>query len=222
MSGSTIGASSASSVSKNAVVNANKRSSRNLNVNFDALSSLQFFPQAIFHLDRKLRILYSNTLAEKALDSHLVSMKHNGQIHFNSINEDKKIAAVANRLSMCDDKTHPDGMCTERVIFRSMDGHYRTLILCRESLLNSNFLLSIKSDLVINDANIRALGAAFLLSSAEQRILRMMVVGLKPKEIAYEIGISLNTVRSHLRTLYAKMQVSGYDDALSLGIQLLS
>ena len=49
----------------------------------------------------------------------------------------------------------------------------------------------------------------------------MMVAGLKPKEIAYEIGISLNTVRSHLRTLYAKMQVRDYNEALTLAVRLL-
>ena len=69
---------------------------------------------------------------------------------------------------------------------------------------------------------INILAQAFSLSISESSILNLMVDGLKPKEIAYEKDISLFTVRSHLRTLYAKMDVRNYNDCLILAVRLLS
>jgi len=62
---------------------------------------------------------------------------------------------------------------------------------------------------------------AFGLSSSETKIVALMVAGKKPKEIAYDTGLSLNTVRTHLRTLYAKMQVRDYNEALTQAVRLL-
>lgn len=209
-------------VSNGVSLNNDMNTSLNTNVDFAAFSALEFFPQAIFCLNKSLKVMYTNSLAKEKISSHLVSISPCGTIHLNSANEDKKLTAVASRLAICDEKTHPCKICSERMIIRGIDSCYRTFTLSRESLDNSNFLLTIQNEFTINEANMRALGAAFLLTPTEQKILRMMVTGLKPKEIAYEMGISLNTVRSHLRTLYAKMQVNGYSDALSLGIQLLA
>lgn len=184
------------------------------------VEALDYFPQALFFISSNFELLRVNKLGHKAIASHLVTIR-GSKLHFNSPESDMLMRAVVQRLCLCDDKTYATGICSERIILRNIDGQYRSFTLSRQSFDNTNFILSIQNDLVINDDRTRALAHAFSLSQAELKILKMMVQGLKPKEIAFEIGVSLNTVRSHLRTLYAKMQVNGYDEALTYAIKLL-
>ena len=52
------------------------------------------------------------------------------------------------------------------------------------------------------------------LTSREVEVLRLMESGLKYKEIAAELVISLNTVRYHVKTIYGKLQVNTRTQAI--------
>ena len=54
---------------------------------------------------------------------------------------------------------------------------------------------------------------AVLLSLQEQKVLLLLSQGFMYKQIAAELGISLNTVRKHLRSIYAKLGVHSRTDA---------
>lgn len=45
------------------------------------------------------------------------------------------------------------------------------------------------------------------ITSSEKEILRRLVAGAPKKEIAHDLGISFHTVDTHLRNIYAKLQV---------------
>lgn len=47
------------------------------------------------------------------------------------------------------------------------------------------------------------------LSQQEQRVLRLIGAGLTNPEIAEELVISLNTVKTHVKSIYRKLNVSG-------------
>ncbi len=57
------------------------------------------------------------------------------------------------------------------------------------------------------------------LSGREQEVLRCLVRGLAYKQVAAELGISLDTVRSHIRKLYKKLQVHSVAEAVSRAIR---
>ena len=48
------------------------------------------------------------------------------------------------------------------------------------------------------------------LSDAELRVLRYLPSNLKSPEIAAELFLSSNTVRTHLRHIYAKLEVNSW------------
>jgi LuxR family maltose regulon positive regulatory protein len=53
------------------------------------------------------------------------------------------------------------------------------------------------------------------LSSREQQIFMFLADGLLYKEIAAELCISIETVRTHVRNIYKKLEVSSRTDALN-------
>jgi DNA-binding NarL/FixJ family response regulator len=58
-----------------------------------------------------------------------------------------------------------------------------------------------------------------VLSEREQEILRGLVRGLTYKRIGEEFGISLDTVRAHVRSVYRKLQVHSVAQAVSRAIR---
>jgi DNA-binding CsgD family transcriptional regulator len=67
-----------------------------------------------------------------------------------------------------------------------------------------------------NDKAIRALG----LTPREIDMLRYLQTGKSNKEIARELGVSPNTVKTHLANLYVKLGVRNRTEAVSRSIEL--
>lgn len=53
------------------------------------------------------------------------------------------------------------------------------------------------------------------LSSREFEIVNLMASGLKPSEIASKLGISLHTVRNHMKSAYKKLEVNSQIELIS-------
>ena len=99
---------------------------------------------------------------------------------------------------------------------------HRVCTIALESLNeNSNLILTVHESEASQVKMMQSLARIYKLTESESEIIKMMVQRLKPKEIAYELGISLNSVRSHLRTLYVKMQVHSYNEAQTKAIRLV-
>ena len=58
------------------------------------------------------------------------------------------------------------------------------------------------------------------LSPGELRVLRYLPTNLSRPEIADELSVSLNTVSTHLRRIYAKLQVSDRSSAVQRAREL--
>ncbi|NIP61108.1 MAG: response regulator [Gemmatimonadetes bacterium] len=57
------------------------------------------------------------------------------------------------------------------------------------------------------------------LTPREQEVLRCLVRGMSYKRVARELDISLDTVRSHVRSVYSKLQVHSVSQAVSRAIR---
>lgn len=57
------------------------------------------------------------------------------------------------------------------------------------------------------------------LSPQETRLLRAIADGLSYKEAAVELGVSINTVRAHIRSIYDKLSVHTKSEAVSKALR---
>jgi DNA-binding CsgD family transcriptional regulator len=69
-------------------------------------------------------------------------------------------------------------------------------------------------------ADIEPLMKAFAITTPESEVLKRLLEGLAPKEIARVLCLSTNTVRSHLRMLYLKMGVRGIPGLIRQTVRL--
>jgi DNA-binding NarL/FixJ family response regulator len=57
------------------------------------------------------------------------------------------------------------------------------------------------------------------LTEREQEVLQCLVRGLSYKQCAEHLGISLDTVRTHIRAVYKKLQVHSVAEAVARAIR---
>ena len=58
------------------------------------------------------------------------------------------------------------------------------------------------------------------LSDREIEILRLVATGVSNKEIAYQLGISPNTVKVHLRNVFTKIGAASRTEAALTAVRL--
>ena len=69
-------------------------------------------------------------------------------------------------------------------------------------------------------AGVEPVGPITSLTERELDVLRLMAEGLKYEEIAKRLYISLNTVRTHVKAIYGKLDVNNRTKAIEMAHQL--
>ncbi len=59
----------------------------------------------------------------------------------------------------------------------------------------------------------------YRITAAEKEILQRLVAGMPKKQIAHDLGISFHTVDTHLRNIYAKLQVHSRSEAVAKALK---
>jgi DNA-binding NarL/FixJ family response regulator len=62
-------------------------------------------------------------------------------------------------------------------------------------------------------------GAGLLLTNRERQVLGLLADGLGNKQIAARLGISTNTVKTHLELLFDKLSVSSRTEAVATAVR---
>jgi DNA-binding NarL/FixJ family response regulator len=73
---------------------------------------------------------------------------------------------------------------------------------------------------VLDELDLESRDLAPVLSRQEVRVLELVAIGFGYDEIAREMGVSINTVRTHVRSLYGKLGVVTGAEAVNLGWRL--
>jgi DNA-binding NarL/FixJ family response regulator len=55
-----------------------------------------------------------------------------------------------------------------------------------------------------------------LLTKSEEAILHLLTNGLSPKEIAEKLDNEINTIRTHIRRIYSKLEINNYNQLIKI------
>ena len=119
------------------------------------------------------------------------------------------------------------------VEYGSKHGYFHHFVTQRSDILQQYISLALDSPTAFNERLARAAGEELnkmmvtkgvngdALTRREADILRHLATGLPLKEIASNLSISKNTIKTHLRNLYRKLGAVDRDDAVEKGKKLL-
>ena len=150
-----------------------------------------------------------------------------GRLCCNAAEADTEMTLALRALQLSGTPGLQHGAGEDRVVVRvPVPGKARPLLACflalRPDATMGAFGRTALAMLVIHDPNQPAridpfgLAAAFELSPAEARVAVALAGGASPKEIARNLGVSFNTVRTQIQAVHAKFGVSRTAELVAL------
>lgn len=101
------------------------------------------------------------------------------------------------------------------ILFTAL-GIWLALKLSKPKIIEKEIYISANSDFVLNEQELAKIG----LSSRELEVLQLMAAGKSNQEIADQLFLSLNTIKTHSSRLFEKMDVKRRTQAVELGKKL--
>lgn len=167
-----------------------------------------------FLLAANARILAANPQAEQMLNAQKAISLSGGILSFRCERSQQALRrAVA---SVC-----RAGGGRQHNIVRGDDSEWRKIEVISSPDHNSAFAtFTVSAGYIDTTDEMDILADAFGLTRTESCVMAGLVNGKAPKEIAGHLSISTHTVRSHLRAIYAKMDVKGISGTIRLAMRL--
>lgn len=167
-----------------------------------ALSWLESGPSARLILDRPFRILWANRAAREALKSRELIDGKDGVLSFAQNSGTMAIAAEAARLGEDDVFVQSYSVAAE--------GNVVALIRLLPAGQRDERLYGLELRRCSDAETVCYAGyrAWFGITEAEDRVLQQLLKGQNVEKCAANLVLSLDTVRSHVRQIYNKMNVS--------------
>ena len=159
-------------------------------------------------------VLNINNAAARLLDDGIVGSAALGGLDYGSMDNNDGAKAILH--SFCQGRSH-----YKRLIKRTADDSWVVFEFLKiETDYHAEVLLTVQEDKSDMGEELMAISKAFDLTITESEVVQRMAKAYCPKEIGNEMDISVNTVRAHLRSIYSKIGVRGYNKALRLILQL--
>jgi len=171
-------------------------------------------PQPKLILSLKGILLNANVGSKKLIKNGLFSRLTSGQLCYGS----RKLNSLVDSI-LIDLKTGRSQ--SKRLLKRTPDDRWITLEFhLIKHQKKDEILVKINEGSLASNEALDALSVAFNFTLTELEVVRHMTNAACPKEIGNMMGISVNTVRSHLRAIYSKTGARGYNRALKLILEL--
>lgn len=161
----------------------------------------------MFRLDRAASISWMNNTAERLLTdaSALLVATHGGLHARHHANEQQLRSAIA--AAACDDAKLDGSRTAVPVILESEDGEQVCVCWVLAEGGGSGAVLVSVNNLTFSQDQIDAATLLFKYSPSQQRLAESIVAGRDLMRAARELGISINTARTHLQRIYDKTGV---------------
>ena len=179
------------------------------------LRHFQSDPKAKFILTAFGDILTANQAAQDVLQSQILHRDPSGKLSFGSKDADTRAKQIFADMRL-------NRTSCERLIKRQSDERWAVLEFTAHNFDDEKeVLLTVSQPRRCSDSALNALSKAFQFTITEAEVVRHMARAKCPKEISIEMDISTNTVRAHLRSIYAKTGMRGYNRSLRLILELI-
>lgn len=170
-------------------------------------------PQPRFAVDFQGRVQAVNAEGGRVLKKGLLATARGGLLKFGSPDSDAAFLRALRRLEGA------EGGST-RLVLRRRDSEWFAATLHRATD-QPLAILALRCDVAISKEALAAIADAFHLTRSEGEILQGLLDGGCAKAVAIDMTISEHTVRSHLRSIYAKLGVKGLSGAIRLSCHLM-
>ncbi|HTC91346.1 MAG TPA: helix-turn-helix transcriptional regulator [Bryobacteraceae bacterium] len=183
------------------------------------LVHLDRYPQAFLLIDAERRLLVANTPGREILGLRDGFRLEGGQIRLAWSKEDSTLREVVREIAI--NRESPVSRLS--VTRPSQASPYRLLLMPVPSFGAAPLGISqpAVAMVIINDdggfsPDTSALSALFSLTPAEVRVTSLLVQGRSTEEIATELGVSLETVRTHVRRVFSKTATNRQGELIAL------
>lgn len=168
-------------------------------------------PRACFVLERDGRIRAANHEGRRMLATGSGATAHDGGLTFHCEASQRLLGEAL--AAVCDGTAD-----RVRRLMRADDAEWRMIWIVPADDRSAAFVTVSQSD---DDADeVVQLSDAFGLTRTEAGVVSLILHGDAPKQVGAHLGISIHTVRTHLRAIYAKMNVRGLPAAVRLASRL--
>lgn len=171
-------------------------------------------PQARLVLDDELKLHRANRAGQRLLDAGMTAPHLGHRLRFAEPGSNRLFQKQAASALSCEEQVAalilPFGVSrwvAVTMLKTMVDGAWMLLVTMDD--ISSRTLI---------DASIA--GAMFGLSPSELPVFQGIADAVCPKDISRVLDISVNTVRAHLRSIYAKLNVSGASQAQRIALSL--
>ena len=174
----------------------------------------EHFGKGVAMLDGDCRVLHANAFFERICGADDGLTMRRGMVSTSHINE-----PAFSRLLACGVRGEPGGRLDLR---RPSGGPAYSLVVAPLVSESPAFAAAARASLVVCDPSLMsgpteaALSIAYGLTRAESRVVARLVGGANVGDTATQLGISLNTVRTHLKRAMGKTGVSRQADLVRL------
>jgi DNA-binding CsgD family transcriptional regulator len=165
-----------------------------------------------FLLARSGRLLDCNAAAERQIKAGVVRMDGD-RLSFGDRRVDMTFLVAVEGFS-------PDRTGGTELVLPGADGVWLRCGLHPAPETDDAIFVSIRAAASVSESVIASVADAAALTAAQARVLRLLAEGSVPKEIGRKLNVSTATVRTHLRTIFRKLDVRGIAGALRLVSQL--
>lgn len=181
------------------------------------LTALDSLPDAVVVADKLMRIALQNRRAEALFREGTRVSVSAGKIRARHVDDQRLLeraveqaieSSVGSLLHLSNGNAYPL-FCR---VLRAADNNS-----VRGSELKPRKLaLVIFKDTALTKEQVRAIAGVFNLTAAEVRIAELLASGVRPQEISMALGVSLNTVRTHLKQVFQKTGTHRQSELLAL------
>ncbi len=172
-------------------------------------------------IDQAGSIISANRACELIVASSKLFVRKKSQLHFKSRSDQ------ANFLALVREVIASEGQGPRGLVIKNDSGHPYLFIIKFMPYTKAYSYTSPAVLVSINDldrgpvVDRTLLDDLFAFTSAEARLAELLMMGYDPKEAADALGVSINTVRTQIKSMFAKTGVNRQTDLLKVLWQLL-